>query len=1075
MHGLIAWFARNGVAANLLMVSIVVAGVFALSTNIPTEVFPEFELDRVTVSVPYRGSTPAEVEESVVIRIEEAIQDLQGIKHINSTASEGSGTVVIEVEKGHDSREVLDDIKNRVDAINTFPVETEKPVISLARPRGEVITVILAANMNEGDLRKLGEHIRDEIVNLPDVTQVSLGGVRPYEVAIEVSEQTLQQYGLTLDEVARAIRNTSIDLPAGAIKTQGGEVLLRTKGQAYVQEDFEDIVLITRPDGTRLTVGDIATVTDGFEETPLFAQWNGKPCVTISIARVGEQNAIHLARVVKAYLKDRQSSLPPGVELHYWNDRSRIVLSRLNTLTSSALQGGILVLLVLTLFLRPTVAFWVCAGIPVAFMGAIALMPYLGVTINVISLFGFILVLGIVVDDAIVTGENIFTHMQRGEGGLKAAIEGTQEVSVPVVFGVLTTVAAFVPIMMIEGFMGKIFGQIPMIVIPVLLFSLVESKLILPAHLRHLHVNRRKGNTLSRLEKLQRLFADGLEKFASGIYRPVLEKALRHRYATLTLFIFAAAFLFTLLASHRIMFVFFPRVEGEQATATLTMPLGTPEAITAKHIERIEQAAEKLRSDLIDPVTQVPLIQNIVSVTGGQGITGGGPGGRGRAGLSHLGEVSIQLADPEDRSGAVSNMEIVQRWRGIIGNIPGAEDLNFRAEIGRGGSPIDLQLTGPSFDDLSAAAEEIKALLGNYPAIFDIADTYQNGKPEIKLRIKPEAETLGLNMSALANQARQAFFGAEAQRIQRGREDVRVMVRYPRDERSSLASLETMRIRTPDGQEVPFTTVAQMELGRSFSTINRIDRNRTVNVTADADKETANLETIKQDLAREVPKIISRYQGMNFTFEGEARDQAESFHSVFLGALAVLFVIYSLLAIPFRSYLQPLIVMSVIPFGLACAILGHIIMGLHISMMSIFGMLALAGVIVNDSLVLVDHINQRRRTGESIFNCVRTAGQRRFRAIMLTSLTTFCGLLPIMFEKSTQAQFLIPMAVSLGWGVMLGTFVTLLLVPINYLILEDLRRFAQNYWHWQIGSPTPPSSSDHDNLLPTKDLDGFKA
>lgn len=1059
MHGLIAWFSRNGVAANLLMVSIVLAGVMALARSIPTEVFPQFELDIVTVSVPYRGATPAEVEESVVIRIEEAIQDIQGIKEITSTASEGSGSVRIEVDKGYDSREVLDDIKNRVDAINTFPVETEKPVISLAQPRGEVITVVLAADMSERDLRVLGEQIRDEIANLPNVTQVALTGVRPYEIAIEVSESTLLRYGLTLDTVARAIRNSSVDLPAGAIKTSGGEVLLRTKGQAYVQEDFENIVLVTREDGTRLTLGAIADVKDGFEETPLFARWNGKPCVLISVARVGDQNAISLAKEVKAFLNERQTTLPDGVELSYWNDRSRIVIGRLNTLTNSALQGGILVLLVLTLFLRPMVAFWVCVGIPVAFMGAISLMPYLGVTINIISLFAFILVLGIVVDDAIVTGENIFTHMQRGSDPETAAVEGAQEVSIPVVFGVLTTITAFIPIMMIEGFSGKIFAQIPMIVIPVLLFSLVESKLILPAHLKHIRMRRQCGEALTALERFQRIFADALEKFARNIYRPTLDLALRHRYTTLSVFIFGAMFLFGLLASSRLLFVFFPRVESERATASLAMPLGTPEEVTQQHIARIEAMAIELKERLVDPATGEHAIQNILSATGAQGVTGGR--GRSSGGQSHVGEVSMRIVPPEERSSDIGSMDVVREWRQMIGNIPGAQELNFRAEIGRGGSPLDIQLTGPSFADLAKAADEVKVLLANYPAVYDIADTYQDGKPEIKLRIKPEAEALGLTMSDLATQARQAFFGAEAQRIPRGREDVRVMVRYPREERSSLSSLENMRIRTPDGREVPFASVADAEMGRSFSTITRIDRNRTVNVTADADKETVNLDTIKRDLATALPDVVSKYPGMRFSFEGEAREQADSFDSVFYGSIAVLFIIYALLAIPFRSYIQPLIVMSVIPFGIAGAILGHIIMGLSMSMMSIFGMLALTGVVVNDSLVLVDYINRKRNDGESLFVSVRSAGVARFRAIILTSLTTFAGLLPLMFEKSTQAQFLIPMGVSLGWGVLLGTFVTLILVPINYLILEDLKRFARNYWHWQIGrAPQPEASTE---------------
>jgi multidrug efflux pump subunit AcrB len=1056
MHGIIAWFTRNGVAANLLMVGILIAGTVTLFTGIPTEVFPEFELDLVSVTVPYRGSTPAEVEESVVIRIEEAIQDLQGIKKILSTASEGMGSVRVEVDKGYDSREVLDDIKNRVDAINTFPVETEKPVISLVQPRGEVINVVLSAEMSEHDLRLLGERIRDEISNLPDITQVALGGVRPYEIAIEVSERTLQQYGLTLTAVANAIRRTSVDLPAGVIKSSAGEILLRTKGQAYVGQEFSDIVLITRPDGSRITLGDIATIKDGFEETPLYARFNGKPCVLIAVARVGDQNAITLARTVKQFLAERQRSLPAGVELNYWNDRSRIVLNRLNTLTTSAWQGGLLVLLVLTLFLRPAVAGWVFLGIPVAFTGAIIFMPALGVTINVISLFAFILVLGIVVDDAIVTGENIFTHLQKGEDSTEAAILGAQEVSTPVVFGVLTTVAAFTPLLMIEGFMGNIFGQIALIVIPVLIFSLVESKLILPAHLKHLSVGKRDREHLNPLLRFQRRFADGMEWFARHVYQPVLEVALRRRYLAFCTFVGIVGIIFAFVASNRIMFVFFPRVQSERATAALTMAQGTPTEVTARFVRRMEAAARELqnRSEYVDPGTGRNIIEDIMSVVGGQGVTGGR--GRGASGQSHIGEVSLQLTAPEQRTLEVSSMDIVNEWRRMIGSIPGAQDLNFRAEIGRGSSPIDVQLSGPHFEELSAAADRVKERLVEYPDLFDITDTYQDGKPEIKLRIKPEAEALGLTMRDLAQQSREAFFGAEAQRIQRGREDIRVMVRYPLEQRSSLDSLENMRIRTANGAEVPFASVAEVEMGRGFSTISRIDRNRTVNVTADADKEKANLEIIKRDLVEFLPGLVAEYPGMNFSLEGEAREQADSFGAVAVGGIFVLFVIYAMLAIPFRSYIQPAIVMSVIPFGLAGAIVGHLIMGFNLSVMSVFGMLALAGVVVNDSLVLVDYINRRRREGMTTDEAVHVAGVARFRAIILTSLTTFCGLLPLMFEKSTQAQFLIPMGISLGWGVLLATGVTLLLVPINYLLLEDLKAALRRYWAWQTGREPRP-------------------
>ncbi len=1063
MHGMIAWFARNGVAANLLMLAILLAGVNTLFKRMPTEVFPEFELDMITVSVPYRGSTPAEVEESIVIKIEEAIQDIQGIKKITSTAAEGAGSVTIEVDKGYDSRELLDDIKNRVDSINTFPAETEKPIINLAQPRGEVITVVLAADMHEKDLRVLGEQVRDEISNLPNITQVALQAVRPYEIAIEVSEQTLQRYGLTLEGIAQAVRSTSIDLPAGAIKTEGGEILLRTKGQAYEGSEFADIVLLTRNDGTRITLGDISNINDGFEETPLFARWNGKPCVMIAVARVGDQNAIDLANTVKDYLARRQQSLPDGVDLDFWNDRSEIVIGRLNTLLTSALQGGFLVFLVLALFLRLSLAIWVCVGIPVAFMGAIAFMPQLGVTINIISLFGFILVLGIVVDDAIVTGENIFSHLQHGDDPTNAAVTGTQEVSVPVVFGVLTTVAAFTPIMMIDGFRGKIFAQIPLVVIPVLLFSLVESKLILPAHLKHLRIRNRDRDKLGPLTRFQRFFADGMEAFARNIYRPVLALAMKYRYMTLSGFVGVCLILFTLLTSNRMMFVFFPRVPTERITVRLTMPQGTPSEITQGHVNHILAKARELQTkeSYIEPSTGESVIENIMDVVGASGFTGGR---RRSAGQTNVGEVAMNITDAESRQNPLTSQDIVGEWRQLIGLIPGAQELSFRAEIGRASDPVDIQLTGPSFDDLQLATEEVKERLGQYPDLFDITDTFQDGKPELKMKIKPEAEMLGLSMTDLARQLRQSFFGSEAQRIQRGREDVRVMVRYPLEERSSLANLESMRVRTPQGQEVPFSAVANVEQGRSFSSITRIDRNRTIRVTADADKEKANLQVIQEDIVKFMPEIISKFPGMSFTLEGEAREQEESFASVWLGSIFVIFTIYSLLAIPFRSYVQPLIVMSVIPFGLGGAIVGHLIMGHNLSIMSVFGMLALSGVVVNDSLVLVDYINRKRREGTDLHEAVRNAGVARFRAIILTSFTTFAGLIPIMWEKSTQAQFLIPMAISLGWGILFATFITLLLVPINYLLLEDIQRGIRRYINWQFGlkqEDAPSGKSAH--------------
>lgn len=1051
MHSLIGWFARNGVAANLLMVFIVLSGVFALP-QIPVEVFPEFDADIVSINMAYRGATPEEVEEGVVIRIEEAIQDLEGIKAIRSTASEGNGSVRVEVQTGYDQRELMDDIKVRVDAISTFPELAERPVIQLAQRRRDVISVAIAAETSERELRELGERVREELVSLSGVTQVELTAVRDYEIAIELSEQTLQAYGLTFAAIGRSIDAASLDLSAGRIRTPGGEILLRTKGQAYSAEDYAAIPILTGDDGTRVTLGDIATVTDGFEDDPLAARFNGKRAVVVEVFRVGDQSAIEIAETVKAYIGEAAGRFPPGVEIGYWRDSSRIVQARLNTLLQSAVQGGLLVFLLLALFLRPAVAFWVCVGVPVAFMGAIALMPWLGVTINIMSLFAFILVLGVVVDDAIVTGESIYSHLRQTPGsgsGLEAAINGTNAVAIPVTFGVLTTVAAFLPLATVGGMMGNFLSQIPLIVIPVLLFSIIESKFVLPTHLKHLSTGaeERPGPIL----RLQRRVADGLEWVIRHIYEPALAVVLHRRYLSLAMFLGISFIVISLILGGMVRMTFFPRIESELARANLAMPVGTPFEITAGHIDRMTQAAERIQAKYRDPVTGESVVLNILSVAGSA------EGARQNA--SHLGRVQFEIMSPEERTIDVTSSQLVREWRALIGTVPGAQELTFRAEIGRSGDPIDVQLTGFDFDEVVAMSDAIKERLRTYPGVFDISDTFEDGKEEIQLTIKPQAEILGLTLDDLARQVRQAFFGLEVQRIQRGREDVRVMLRYPESERESLASLETMRIRTPDGAEVPFIDVADASIGRSPATINRIDRARTLNVRADVNKDTTDLGIIRADLTDFVTDIAPTYPTVRYTLEGETRERDEGLADLQRGALFVLFVIYVLLAIPFRSYVQPLIVMIVIPFGVIGAILGHIIMGMDLSFFSLFGMLALSGVVVNDSLVLVDYVNQQRRAGLPVFEAVRSAGARRFRPILLTSLTTFAGLMPLIFDQSTQAQFLIPMAVSLGFGILFATFITLLLIPINYLILEDVRRV--------LGITSEPESTKPDTAYST--------
>ncbi len=1034
MRGMIDWFARNAVAANLLMITILALGAWSMTSRLPLEVFPAFERDVVNITVAYRGASPEEVEEAAVIRIEEAIADLNGIESISSSAFEGQGLVQVEVQKGRNPRDVLDDIKNKVDAINAFPDEVERPIISVQEFRREVISVVVAADLPEESLGQLGERVRDDLVNLPQVTQVELMGVRPFEISIELSDTVLERFGLTFQQVTEAIRRHSVDMPAGSLKTRDGEITLRTKGQAYRGADFARIPLFTRADGTRLTLGEAAVIHDGFEEESLFSRFNGKPAVLIEVYRTGDQNAMDIGAAVRGYVERSRDRFPPGVLIDYWRDRSRIVRLRLETLLTSAWQGGFLVFLCLTLFLRLSVALWVCVGIPISFMGALLVMPELGVTINIVTLFAFIVVLGIVVDDAIITGENIYRRLKKGESGLGAAIVGAQEVAVPVTFGLLTTVAAFLPLMFMEGHRGPIFAQIPMVVIPVLLFSWVESKLILPAHLAHLRV---RGEATGPWTRLQGAFADGLERWVAGIYQPFLEKTLERRYLTLVVFAGFSFVVMTFVASGRYGFTFFPRVQSETARATLAMQTGSAVEHTIRHARRMEAVALELQEKYRHPESGQSVIRHILTSVGWRAGRSSSRGGD-----PELAQISLELVAPEERLVAITTSELVSEWRRGIGVIPGARELNFRAEIGRGGDPIDVQLMGQDFERLSDISGQIRQRLSQYEGVFDIQDSFENGKPEIALVLRPEAALLGVSASDLGRQVRQAFFGAEAQRLQRGRDDVRVMIRLPRDDRKNLAALEGLRIRTPDGHPVPIHTVARVRLDQGFSTIRRVDRNRAVNVTADAEKGRVNVNAIAAELRLFLDELLKAYPGVRYVFEGELREQRDSFTSLIVGVGFVLFSVYGLLAVPLRSYSQPLVVMLVIPFSLVGAVLGHVILDMNLSLLSIMGMLALAGVVVNDSLVLVDWINRQLAAGSTPIEAARTAGAARFRPILLTSLTTFFGLTPLLLEKSTQAQFLIPMAVSLGFGILYATLLSLVLVPSGFLILEDFKRWG---------------------------------
>ncbi len=1046
MSGVIGWFARNGVAANLLMVLIVAWGLLAL-TGIPIEVFPSIETQSITVSVPYLGAAPEEVEQGVCLRIEEAVQDLEGVDRVRSTAAEGSGTVVIELDTDADTRSVLDQVKSRIDAITTFPEETEKPIVQEALIRRRVITVAVFGDIEERALKAFAEEVRDGLSALPDISQVELDAVRPYEIAIEVSEDTLRQYGLTFDEVVQAVRRSSLDLPGGAVRASGGEILLRTMGQAYRGAEFGDIVLRARPDGSRLLLRDIARVEDGFAETDVTSRFDGQPVALVQVYRVGDQSALRLARQVKEFIAERELALPPGLSLTTWLDDTVPLEDRMRVLLESGRLGLLLVFLVLALFLKFRLALWVSVGIAVSFIGALGVLRLVDVSINVMSLFAFLLVLGIVVDDAIVVGENIYRHFEMGKSGLRAAIDGARQVATPVTFSILTTLAAFSPLInSVEGPSGAIARTIPLVVIGCLGFSLIESMLVLPNHLSHLthrHEEGERGRSLWGWALFQGFFADRMAWVIDRGYRPLIARAVDWRYSTLAIALAILAITAAYVFSGRMKFEFFEDVDGDNAVVLLTMPQGTPAESTLAAVRRIEAAAFEVQADL-EAEGHEGMFRHVMATVGSQPYaalqraSGPAVGYEVAVAASHEGEVNVELVPSVERT--IPTIEIVRRWREKVGRVPDAVRVEFTSSLVSFGAPVDVQLVGRNLGHLRSAAAEIRARLADYPGVFDISDSFRAGKREIRLALDPRAESLGLSLEDLGRQVRQGFYGAEAQRIQRGRDDVRIMVRYPADERETLASLEDMRIRTPAGAEVPFSLAGRAEFGRGFATIQRIDRRRAINVTAEVDPAAITPNEVVGDLeANVLPEILARYPGLDYSLAGEQEEQARAFGGLFRALGLALIGIYALLAIPFRSYLQPMIVMSAIPFGLIGAVVGHRLAGLNLTMLSMLGLIALTGVVVNDSLVMVDFINRRLAAGMRVHEAIRDAGAARFRPIVLTSLTTFVGLLPLLLERSFQAQFLIPMAVSLAFGVLFATAITLVLVPSLYAILNDFR------------------------------------
>lgn len=1055
--GLIAWFAGNHVAANLLMIFILAFGIVS-SFTIRKQTTPDFELNWVQIRVPYLGAAPQEVEEGVVIKIEEAIQDIPGIVEINSRAFEGLGSVTVEVATGEDINEILTEVKTRIDAISTFPGLTEKPVIYKQEVPVHVVFLTITGNLDEYARKTISQNIRDELMQIPSVNQVQILGDRDYEISIEVSEHVLRQYGLTMSEISQAIRNSSLDMPGGAIKSEGGDILLRTEGQVYTGQEFAQLVLRTFPDGTRLTLGDIANIRDGFVETNGYARYMGKPSASMRVMAIGQKNELATAAAVREYVEKKSQSLADGVNLEVWVDRSFYLQDRLDMMVKNMLQGALLVCLILALFLRLKVAAWVIVGIPITFFGALWLMP-LGpwpVSMNTISLFGFILVLGIVVDDAIIIGESIYTKIRSDGHTLDNVIKGAKRVAVPATFGVLTTIAAFAPMLFVGGIVGPFFEAMSVVVILCLLFSLVESKLILPAHLAHARIKpvdeedlfnpQRPISIAQRIprffQKIQRRTQRGLQGLIHNHYRPLLEKAIRNRGLTFSIFAAILILTFGVMNSGLVRVVLFPEVPSDFIQVQMQMQNGTSPNARDAALDKIEGAVFEINEEYLsqNPGADDPVDHLIVFTDGDTG-----------------GFIFAELYRGEDRP--LNSDEIISMWRDKVGEIPGMKELTYSGgdHIG-GGAPLSFNLTGNNYEALENAAGELEAKLREYNGVFDIVNSATAGGEEIRLDIKPEAEALGLNIASLGRQVRQAFYGEEAQRIQRGQDELKVMVRYPLSERKSIADLENMRIRTPSGDEVPFKSVAEVSFGQSYSSITRQNRKRTVTVSADIDPEIVEPGEVIEEISGEfIPELLSRHPGVGYGLEGASLEEVEFMRNISLASFAAMFLIFGLIAIPLRSYTQPMIIMSVIPFGLVGAVIGHILLGKAISMFSLFGLIALAGVVVNDSLILIDFINKARQSGMSAHDAVVRSGTERFRPIVLTSLTTAAGLMPIITETSLQAQFVIPMAISLSFGILFATVITLFLIPSLYLLQEDFGRLLTSAKNLLLGRDPEPA------------------
>jgi len=1017
--GTIPWMATRSVPSNLLMVIFLIGGLI-FTQKIKKEIFPEFDLDRVIIQVSYPGASPAEVEEGIILSIEEAIQGIEGIKSIDSTANEAVGIVSVEIIDGEDNARLLRNIQNEIERISTFPDDIELPQVYLAARKRYVVSLVLFGQQTEMVLRSVIEDIRDQLLQDKDITLVELSGARDYEIAIEIKQETLRQYNLTLEQVAQRIRQTAVDLPGGALKTTKGDIMVRMKERRNTALEFGKIPIVTTNNGAMLLLEDIASIREGFEETNHFATYNGMPAIRVDIYRVGDQTPTSVADAVKKQLEIINKELPPGLFLEKRRDRSEYYRQRLNLLIKNGSMGLILVFMLLAIFLEPRLAFWVSLGIPISFLGSLLILPQLDLSINMVTMFAFIVSLGIVVDDAIVVGESVYQHRQTGKDWKTASIDGTLDIAMPVTFSVLTNMVAFLPLLYVPGIMGKIFQNIPVVVISVFAISLIESLYILPAHLGH-RKQTEPSKILSFISNAQQSFSRLFIKSVHKYYGPFLNLCLRNRYITLCICLSILMITIGYVKSGRMGFELFPKIESDYAKVTVTLPYGVPiqktEAIQKKLVESAQFVAEKNDGKALVTGIFARIHENETTIR-------------------------VYLTPPDKRP--LSTAEFTEKWRNQVGKLVGIEWIKFESDAGGPGSGASLSigLSHHNMDVLKSACKELADELTQYPKVTDINDGFQAGKQQIDFQMRPEGIKAGLSAYDVARQIRNAYQGVEVLRQQRSRNEIKVVVRLPQSQRSSEYYLEEMILKAPDGNEIPLTNAVFFKPGHAFTQIKRKNGRRLVSVEADVRPRSQTNVVISSLKASVLPDLVRKYDGLTYQFEGKQADQRESMESLITGLMFALMVIYAMLAIPFNSYTQPFIVIMAVPFGIVGAIWGHLIMGFSLCVISMFGVVALSGVVINDSLVLIERANRHLKQGLTGHDAIFQASLLRFRPILLTTLTTFGGLAPMIFETSRQARFLIPMAISLGFGIVFATGITLALIPCLYLIFNDIKKFG---------------------------------